>query len=359
MRSIKLWLGLLASLLILAAVAGGSFYWQHQQAQEDDRIAKMNFEDVWSAYQAGQYRTAFRGAQRLAGGGSSRAQVLLGRMYGSGQGIPEDQAQALNWYLRAADGEHPEAMFAVVRYYGSGIGLEHRNPYGAAHWALRLAEKGDARGQAYIGRAYIEGFGVTKDPEQGREWLLRAARAGNAQAMSRLARAFWSGELGEQDYESALHWYLAGARFGYSPSMLSAVRMLKSEALPVFDLEQAYFWAIVGTAWFPERPMNPDHLEILILDILFQVPDDLPPRPPLVDVSGLTGGPPSSRVSLPGVPSWYEHLMERAAVDPSLDLSPDGFDQGWRRRLDPETQSRLMTEIREYLAEYPEPPMTM
>lgn len=39
MRSIKLWQGLLTSLVILAAGAAGYLYWQDRQAQEDARIA--------------------------------------------------------------------------------------------------------------------------------------------------------------------------------------------------------------------------------------------------------------------------------------------------------------------------------
>lgn len=338
MRSTRLWLILLASLVTLAIGAAGYIYWRDLQANEENRIAGMNFEDVWSAYEAGQYRTAFKGAHQLAGGGSTPAQVLLGRMYNQGHGTPVDHTQALNWYLRAADSEHPEAMAAVINYYHLGTGLQRRNSFGAAHWAERLAEMGSAWAQTYIGRAYINGSGVAKNPERGFEWLHRAADAGDNEAMSMLAQAYSTGAFGERDYENALHWYLASARFGDVMSMRSVVRILANESRSVFDLEKAYFWALVGVEWAGERSINPRFLEPDILEILYHVPNDFRSRSRLrvVDASGLRGG------------------------DPPPDPTPADFNyESWPRRLDPEAQGRVEAEVRDFLERFPEPPMTM
>ncbi len=55
-----------------------------------------------AAYQRGDYATALREWHPLAEQGGANAQLLLGSMYDNGLGVPQDYAEAVKWYSKAA-----------------------------------------------------------------------------------------------------------------------------------------------------------------------------------------------------------------------------------------------------------------
>ena len=66
-------------------------------------IAYANVNDGWDAYQKGDYKTAFSEWRPLADQGDEYAQNSLGVMYENGEGVPQDDKQAVKWYRKAAD----------------------------------------------------------------------------------------------------------------------------------------------------------------------------------------------------------------------------------------------------------------
>jgi len=61
------------------------------------------FQEGDNAYRRGDYATAVREWLPLAQQGDVYAQVTLGLMYETGQGVPQDYADALRRYRRAAE----------------------------------------------------------------------------------------------------------------------------------------------------------------------------------------------------------------------------------------------------------------
>ena len=61
------------------------------------------FEDVNDAFERGDYKTAVWLLRPLAEQGLAAAQYNLGVIYDKGQGVPEDNAEALKWYRLAAE----------------------------------------------------------------------------------------------------------------------------------------------------------------------------------------------------------------------------------------------------------------
>ncbi len=55
-----------------------------------------------AAYNRGDYATAIRVWRPLSEQGNANAQSMLGLLYGKGQGVPQDYAQAHMWYNLAA-----------------------------------------------------------------------------------------------------------------------------------------------------------------------------------------------------------------------------------------------------------------
>ena len=65
-------------------------------------VAAGPFEDGYAAHEKGDYATALRLLRPLAEGGNSDAQHNLGVMYEKGRGVPQDYAEAVKWYRKAA-----------------------------------------------------------------------------------------------------------------------------------------------------------------------------------------------------------------------------------------------------------------
>ena len=56
-----------------------------------------------TAYQAGNYKAALAEWRPLAHAGNARAQNFLGFMYDNGEGVLEDDLEAVKWYRLAAE----------------------------------------------------------------------------------------------------------------------------------------------------------------------------------------------------------------------------------------------------------------
>jgi Sel1 repeat len=60
-------------------------------------------EDAMAAYARGDYITALRILRPLADQGDAQAQYNLGVLYDNGLGVPQDDAEAMKWYRKAAE----------------------------------------------------------------------------------------------------------------------------------------------------------------------------------------------------------------------------------------------------------------
>ena len=76
-----------------------------------------------TAYQRGDYATAYKLWKLLADQGDALAQGLVAVMYDYGQGVPQDYAEAVKWYRKAADQGKANAQFNLGFMYGYGQGV--------------------------------------------------------------------------------------------------------------------------------------------------------------------------------------------------------------------------------------------
>ena len=65
----------------------------------------------------------YAGCLERAKAGDPRAQFRLAEAYDGGEGVPEDDAAAAEWYRRAAEQGHREAQFQLATLYDSGKGV--------------------------------------------------------------------------------------------------------------------------------------------------------------------------------------------------------------------------------------------
>ena len=60
--------------------------------------------------------------RRAAEQGHANAQVFLGLMYADGDGVPQDDAEAVAWYRKAAEQEFAAAQNNLGWMYATGAG---------------------------------------------------------------------------------------------------------------------------------------------------------------------------------------------------------------------------------------------
>ena len=81
----------------------------------------------------------------------AEVQFGLGLKFASGAGVPQDYAQAADWYRKAAEQNHGLAQFNLGTMYANGQGVA-RDDAQSLVWFGRAANLGDAGGQYKMGR---------------------------------------------------------------------------------------------------------------------------------------------------------------------------------------------------------------
>ena len=75
---------------------------------DNERAIADAFDAAINAYDREEYEVALREFHRLAAMEHGEAQFNLGLMYALGEGVPEDDAEAVRWYTRAAEQGHAD-----------------------------------------------------------------------------------------------------------------------------------------------------------------------------------------------------------------------------------------------------------
>ena len=145
--------------------------------------------------------------------GAAEAQWILGGMYVTGLGVPQDAAEAVAWYRRAAEQGHTRAQYNLGGMYREGLGVP-QDAAEAVAWYRRAAEQGNATAQSNLGGMYAEGLGVPQDAAEAVAWYRRAAEQGNATAQSNLGGMYDQGVGVSQNFAEAVAWYRRAAEQG-------------------------------------------------------------------------------------------------------------------------------------------------
>ena len=127
------------------------------------------FQQGYTAYQAGNYAQALRLWQPLAQKGNAEAQFALGLMYDKGQGVAQTDRQAAAWYQKAADQGDAAAQFNLGLMYDNGQGVA-QNDRQAAAWYQKAANQGHAKAQYNLGVMYYNGQGMARNYRQAAAW---------------------------------------------------------------------------------------------------------------------------------------------------------------------------------------------
>ncbi|HKK16061.1 MAG TPA: SPOR domain-containing protein [Gammaproteobacteria bacterium] len=183
-------------------------------------FADETFEDGRAAYQAGDYEKALTILRPLAEQGNSQAQVTLGIMYDYGQGVKQDDKEAMKWYIKAAEQGIPVVQHDVGVKYFQGLGVEQDYQEAAKWWELS-ANAGLADSQFNLGLLYYRGLGLKQDYSKAAELFRKAAAQGHSHAQYSLAVMYAFGNGMEKDYAEALKWFRESADQGVAQAQFN------------------------------------------------------------------------------------------------------------------------------------------
>jgi TPR repeat protein len=163
--------------------------------------------------------------RRAADQGSAPAQSLLGWVYAGGIAAKRDPAEALKWFTAAARQEDGYALMRLSEFYYRGIVVtsdpargkrlllraaelgdryaiagawnlllfagkrEERDTPLGLHFLIKGANADDPNSAYVLGREYLTGRDVPRDPARAAQWLVRAAKGKHALA------SLWLSEL--------------------------------------------------------------------------------------------------------------------------------------------------------------------
>ena len=113
--------------------------------------------------------------------GEAKAQNNLGYMYDQGEGVVEDDREAVKWLRKAAEQGHAVAQnnLGIMFHLGRALPKDDRE---AVNWYRKAAEQGYAGAQYNLGRMYANGEGVPEDYVKAYAWFNLAAAQGNERA---------------------------------------------------------------------------------------------------------------------------------------------------------------------------------
>lgn len=165
----------------------------------------MSQKDPIATFNPDQLR-AEAAVRKAAQAGNPEAQFRLGVMYGNGDGVGLDYAQARAWFEKAAAQGHENALITLAWMYANGTGVDADEDR-ARDLYLAAARRGSAKAQYVVGTMYrFAQYGVKKDVAKAVEWYLKAADQGMATAQFALGRMLMEGKGVMQDDAAALQW---------------------------------------------------------------------------------------------------------------------------------------------------------
>jgi hypothetical protein len=130
----------------------------------------------------------FEDTLRLAEEGDAVAQYNLGWMYDHGEGVPENNTEAMKWYRLAADQGLAAAQRNIGALYENGV--EVPQDYAeAVKWFRLAADQGDANAQYNLGVMYALGRGVPENYVTAYAWFNISAASGDELAISNRSAA--------------------------------------------------------------------------------------------------------------------------------------------------------------------------
>jgi TPR repeat protein len=213
--------GLALALALPGVVPSPAFALDGAKPQGEPQPPTDAFRSGAQDWQSGEKAKALTSLQYAAEQGHALAQWQLGRMYAAGDGVPRSDLRAFEYFSRIANGhadDNPNspqgrlvanAFVALGQYYLDGIpdSQVHADP-GRARELFSYAASyfGDPDAQYQLGRIYLDGVGLPRDPRLAARWLGLAANKRQYQAQAVLGQMLFKGDSVPRQAALGLMW---------------------------------------------------------------------------------------------------------------------------------------------------------
>jgi Sel1 repeat len=123
--------------------------------------------------QAGRYKEGAEEFKQLGNEGCPFAQCILGVMYQNGKGVPKNVHTAIGWYTKSAKQGNPVAEEHLGEIYQFGEqGIKQDNAE-AKNWYRRAAHHGSQKAQVALFKMFVNSH-TGNEAAEGRSWLQQA-----------------------------------------------------------------------------------------------------------------------------------------------------------------------------------------
>ncbi|AXK83168.1 sel1 repeat family protein [Pseudolabrys taiwanensis] len=157
-----------------------------------------------------QMPEAIAAYRKAAGKGSTSAMVELGVIYGTGTGLPKDEAQARALFTRAAEGGNARGVTNLAAVSNGAPA----DPTKTRALLAKAAEANAPAAQYQLGVMMADGVGGPQDDVGARALFEKAAAQDHAGALERLGAFAESGRGGPKDPGAAKTYYEKAAALG-------------------------------------------------------------------------------------------------------------------------------------------------
>jgi TPR repeat protein len=208
----------------------GVAYYNGDGVALDDSLSYAWFVLAGEAGSQSAQEATKRGESELKPDRVDRAFEKIAEMYEKGGSLPENQAEAIRWWSRAAarGAQDAQAGFGLALVSGQGAPADLAK---GRHLCNQAAKVNDHRAEYCMGYIYQHGLGVTLDAKKARFWYGLAASKGEIGAIRSLALMEATGDGGKIDRSGAFLLYAKLAETGDQEALHSLAK-LRSEITP-------------------------------------------------------------------------------------------------------------------------------
>jgi TPR repeat protein len=174
--------------------------------------------------------------QKAADQGDARAQHNLGVLYEFGDGVPKDAVRAAALYRKSAEQGFAASQFSLGLCYvhGNGVPQDYAQ---ALSWYQKAAEQGFPGAFVNMALMYSQGQGVSKDEKHAWDLIHQAAQLGDANSQLQIAMDYEDGKHGLiQDHDLAEEWLRKSAAQGNVPAEFDLAMLL------IKNPRESYYW---------------------------------------------------------------------------------------------------------------------
>lgn len=158
-------------------------------------------------------KKAFSIWEERAAKGDAQALFDLGICYRRGEGVPQDNSKAVEYYILAYEKGCSEAALNLGLMYGEGLGV--KQDFEKAYELYKVAaEYGIADGYTLMGRQHYYGLGREVNYGEAIKLFLKAAESDEGDALYHLGLCYVNGNGVEQDNEKAIECFYRSADAG-------------------------------------------------------------------------------------------------------------------------------------------------